>query len=531
MRGGEILEALRSMARERPCFLLSELPDLARMRVKKGDPCLSLKPYLATLALRCEKKGDDTLISRLPPANPLVLLPEALGEDEEYLLHPFIAARLQELIEGYIREKTGKDWDDPVVLERIRAAIRAQKGEYWAQAGKRPISYGKGYRVLAYLAYHFPVSFIQFRHLLHELAADGLLRDRTRVLDIGSGPGTTSLAILDAWRRLSPGEVQIFALERETENLEAYRFLVPALGRGIPQVRVEDPVQGDLGNLDPDLLPREVDLLVFGSVLSELRGLSTGERATLVEKISGAMTADGTLVIMEPADLENSLALRRLSVALARRGLTTYAPCTPLWSTSCAPDRCWTFREAPPITPPRLMARLAASTDGYRYMNTDIKFSYALLRQDHRTREPYRIPRRRKALRLSDLQGHLKRRVNVVVARMSGDLGGGRGDHVFKVCDGSPQKPVFAVVPEHHAGHARALLGGRYGEILSLENTTVRYNPARDAFNLFVDRLTRIEPVSPERTRSKPVRGGTPRRGKKAGPSPAPRRDGGSRAR
>ena len=176
--------------------------------------------------------------------------------------------------------------------------------------------------------------------------------------------------------------------------------------------------------------------------------------------------------------------------------MTLYAPCTHLWSTSCRPDRCWTFREGPAILPTRLMTCLASSDDGYRYRNTDIKFSYALLRKDRRTREGFRIPPGTKALRLSKLQGHLKHRVNVVVAKMSGDLGG-RGNHVYKVCDGTPQKPVFAVVPPHQAGRAKVLLDGRYGEILFLENVQVRFNPARDAFNLFVDRSATIRRVGP----------------------------------
>jgi SAM-dependent methyltransferase len=483
----EMLGALRSMARERPSFLVSEL----KPRIGKGPGTGELRrivePHLDALGLRGEERGDDLLISRLPPARPFVLSRKVRGADEKFLAHPFISGRLQELIESYITRKTGKSWDDPVVLDRIRAAIRAQKGEYWDQAGGRAISYRAGYRVLAYLAYQAPVSFMQLEHLLHDTAVDGLLKERTRVLDIGSGPGTTSLAVTDVWSRLSPGVVRIFALERETENLEASRFLVPAFASGVPSVCIEEPVQGDIGSIDPDALPPEMDLIVFGNVLNELRDLAVGVKAALVEKISGALAGDGTVVILEPADLENSLALRRLTLALARRGLSLYAPCTSLWGTACRPDRCWTFREGPPVAPPRLMNLLAASEDGYRYLNTDVKFSYALLRKDRRTREAYRIPRKAKALRLSKLQGHPGRRVNVVVAKMSGDLGGGRGDHVFKVCDGTPQKPVFAVVPKHHAARARALLEGRYGEILSLEHILVRSNPSRDAFNLFVD--------------------------------------------
>ena len=504
----EILHLLSSLAREKPNFLASELKIRLGKNLKAGDLRRTLEPYLDTLGLQGEDRGDDLLISRLPPAHPFILSPDAGRVGEEVLQHPSIPDRLQELIESYIAKKTGKNWNDPVVLDRIRAAIRAQKGEYWDQAGGRPISYSAGYRVLAYLAYQAPVVLVQFEHILHEMAADGLLRDRMRVLDIGSGPGTVPLAIIDTWSLLSPGEVRISALERETENLEAFRSIVPAFASRTPSVRIDEPIQEDLISVDPGSLPREMDLIVFGTVLNELRKLSVEAKAALVEKISETLAGDGTVVILEPADRENSLALRKLAAELTRRGMNLYAPCTHLWSTDCRPDRCWTFRDGPAISPTRLMSRLASSGDGYRYMNTDIKFSYAIFRRDHRTRELYRIHRGMKALRLSKLQGHLKRRVNVVVAKMSGDLGG-RGNHVYKVCDGTPQKPVFAVIPDHHASRARDLLEGKYGEVVSLGNVLVRFNEARDAYNLFVDRSATVRPAGgrePEREKN-PARG------------------------
>ena len=502
MNRREVLGALRTLAGERSSFLASELK--ARLGAgRRADLRPILGPCLDLLGLQVEELGDDLLISHLPPARPFIPPRESVEADESFLSHPSIHGGLQELTEAYIAKKTGKRWNDPVVIDRIRAAIRAQKGEYWDQAGGRFISYRAGYRVLAYLAYQAPVSLIQFEHLIHDLAADGLLRERMRVLDMGAGPGTVPLAITDAWRRLGPGEVRISAVEAETENLEAYRSIVPAFASGTPEVRIDEPVQADLRSMDPDDLPRELDLLVFGNVLNELRDLATGEKADLVTDCSRSLAGDGTLVIVEPADLVNSLALRELAGEIVRRGLTLYAPCTSLWNTTCRPDRCWTFREGPAITPPRLMALLSAAGDGYRYRNTDIKFSYAFLRKDGRTREAYRIPRGAKALRLSRLRGHLRRRVNVVVAKMSGDLGE-RGDHVFKVCDGTPRKPVFVVVPPHHAARAGPLLEGRYGEILFLENILVRINPARDAFNLFVDRFTRVGAPPGGERRKKP---------------------------
>jgi SAM-dependent methyltransferase len=511
MNRKELHAALRAMAGERDAFLLSELRARAGGQVKVRELRRILGPDLDALGLRGEEQGDDLLISRLPPAPPFLPPAGALKADEAFLGHPSIPGRLQDLIADYVRKKTGKSWNDPVVLDRIRAAIRDQKGEYWDQGHGRPISYRAGYRVLAYLAYQFPVTFVQFSHLLHDMAADGLLKGRMRILDLGSGPGTVPLAVIDTWSRLSSGTVQIFAIEQETENLEAWRSLVPAFAAGNPPVHVAEPIQGDLRSLDPGDLPREVDLMVFANVLNELRELSSGEKAALVSRLAGILADDGTVLVMEPADLENSVALRRLTSALGGEGLSLYSPCTPLWNTACRPDRCWSFREGPPVSPPRLMSALAASADGYRYMNTDIKFSYALLRKDGRTREGYRIQRGTRALRLSKLQGALKRRVNVIVAKMSGDLGGGQGHYVYKVCDGTPPKPVFAVVPVHGESHARALVEGRYGEILFLENVLVRFNEARDAWNLFVDRSATVRRLGGR----EPDREKNPARGKK----------------
>ena len=509
-----VLGVLRVMARERDSFLASEVGTRLRGKAAPADLRRILLSTLEDLGLGGRTRDDDLLISRLPPGRPFLPSPKRLRSDTQFLLHPALPERLQELVEEYVARKTGKAWSDPIVLDRIRAAIRVQKDEYWGQAGGRAISYRAGYRVLAYLAYQMPVSFTGFRHILHGMAKDGLLSDRMRVLDIGSGPGTFPLAIASAWGRLSPGTVRISALEKETENLEAYHSLVPAFAAGEHLVRIAEPLQDDLRSVEPEDLPADLDLLTFGNVLNELRDLAPDEKAALVERLSGSLAPDGTLVVMEPADLENSVALRRLTGALARRGLNLYAPCTSLWSTSCVPDRCWTFREEPRIAPTRLMARLAATEGGYRYLNTDVKFSYAILRKDGRTRETYRVPLGEKAIRLSGLPGRLKRRVNVVVAKMSGDLGAGHGDQVFKVCDGTPQKPVFAVVPRHHAGRARALLEGEYGEIFALENVIVRYNPARDAFNLFVDRSAGIAGPGSPGTKRTPVARRSPAPGK-----------------
>ena len=157
----------------------------------------------------------------------------------------------------------------------------------WDQAGARPISYGAGYRVLAYLAYQAPVVLIQFEHILHEMAAGGLLTDRMRCPRHRFGARHGFPCHRRDLEASLTGKVRISSLEQETENLEAYRFIVPAFVSGTPSVRIDDPVQGDLRSIDPGSLPLETDLIVFGNVLNELRDLPVEARAALVEGISG----------------------------------------------------------------------------------------------------------------------------------------------------------------------------------------------------------------------------------------------------
>src|SRR5512136_3061982 len=92
---------------------------------------------------------------------PAASLPHAylLSPDEEKRIADFFRAgtlppALERAVEDYITKKTGKTWDDPVILDRLRRAITAQKDDYWKPVRERALRYTKAYSVLGYLAYH-----------------------------------------------------------------------------------------------------------------------------------------------------------------------------------------------------------------------------------------------------------------------------------------------------------------------------------------------------------------------------------------
>jgi hypothetical protein len=128
----------------------------------------------------------------------------------------------------------------------------------------------------------------------------------------------------------------------------------------------------------------------------------------------------------------------------------------------------------------------------FRYINTDIKYAYVILRKDRIGQNPYRVPPRAKYSRLSKLHLHVNRRINVIAAKMSQELGDQK-THVFKLCDGTAAKPVYAVLPSYHITlENNGIVSAPYGAVLELRNVLVRYNRAHDAYNLLVTRDTII---------------------------------------
>jgi hypothetical protein len=491
----QLISTIKYVSGTKPSFFLTEIIPYLDEPVPVHRIYAVLSPKLKELGLLAKKVGADYEISHILPPQPYHLN----GEEEKRVTAFFDESRfppiLERAIEQYVTKKTGKDWTDPVITERLRRAIVAQKDDYWKPSYTRAIRYTKGYAVLGYLAYHFPVYFMQTEHLLALLARDGLLKKEMTILDVGTGPGVVPLAIADFYSRLDAARATIHSIERSEEQIEAFMFLAEHGLGNTARVTINSPVKADITALSEKLLPTGIDLAIFSNVTNELTGASTEQRADLVMRYAERLTDDGMILIAEPAEEVTSTGLRTLSLALKKRGLSMYAPCSFVHTTNCTPDRCWSFVSAPKIRPTRLMNTLAVCDEPFRYVNTDIKYSYVILTKDGRTRETYRVPAGSRCLRLSQIHRHVEKRVNIIASKMSEELGD-KQTHMFRLCDGSSTKPVFAVLPAFHITPGNeAILSAPYGSILQLENVLVRYNKAHDAYNVLVSRTTRVAPA------------------------------------
>ena len=272
MTGKQFLSTVKYVAGTKPAFLLSEIAVYLDEPLSVGQMYALLQPHLAALGLAAQKTGEDYAISRLQPSPPYILNAAEEKRLDAYLSLGSMPSVLETVIEQYISGKTGKDWSDPVILERLRRAIVAQKDDYWKPADKRSLQYTKGYAVLGYLAYHFPVYFMQARHLLAQMARDGLLKQEMTILDLGTGLGVIPLAVEDFWMCLdtAPGDGPFGrAIEREHRGV---RCSCPEC-RHTKSPGDDRAPTGSGYHLSREMqLPDRVDLMVFSNVLNELAG-------------------------------------------------------------------------------------------------------------------------------------------------------------------------------------------------------------------------------------------------------------------
>jgi SAM-dependent methyltransferase len=251
----------------------------------------------------------------------------------------------------------------------------------------------------AYLSYFLPVNLSKVQALLDELPNDSSHETPDRpmaVLDLGCGPGTGSLALLDWLWRCSPElakSVSVLAADTSHESLQDAKRLweaycnevgIPNAGLRWVEGNLEHPLKGDLGKQIVRGGP--YGLIIMANCLNELFSAAANppaEQAGVVGQLLPFLAPHGTIMIIEPALRQTARALHQMRNHLLKQGLcTVYSPC--LHEEACPaldhPDD-WCHEERPWQTPPAI----AALDRDVGFIKDALKFSYLLLRTDGRT--------------------------------------------------------------------------------------------------------------------------------------------------
>jgi ribosomal protein RSM22 (predicted rRNA methylase) len=265
-----------------------------------------------------------------------------------------------------------------------------------------------------YLTYFLPVNLAKVQALLDELPPDTLCRSADqplKVLDVGSGPGTGALAVLDWMRQQSTQrDVAIVAVDQALPALQEAERLWKAYGRSSPgPSSMLMPIHANLqrsGSLDLCKQEGPFELIVMANAISELwceARDTIGSRVTFVRSLLDLLAPHGALIIMEPALRETSRELHLVRDGLLKAGVCTVyspclhdAPCPALIKEGdwCHEERGW--------TPPPIVSAIDREVG---FIKDALKFSYVILRKDGRTIVPRRPDLFRVVSELREMKG------------------------------------------------------------------------------------------------------------------------------
>jgi ribosomal protein RSM22 (predicted rRNA methylase) len=263
---------------------------------------------------------------------------------------------------------------------------------------------------MAYLQYFLPVNLAKIQRLLNEMPAPEV-DESFSVLDLGSGPGTGALAVLDWWHQQAlPYPLSVTAIDGSKAALSQARQLWDRYCQAADIGTV--PLQTHEGNLEGGAWLERVkqlrpfDLIIVANCLNEIyadANDSIEKRTGMVRDALSLLAPHGTMMIVEPALRETSRALLQVRDRLLQeKRCTIYSPC--LHETSCPalinPDD-WCHEERL-WEPPSCIQEIDREVG---FIKDALKFSYLLLRKDGKTLVERRPDRYRVVSELRVMKG------------------------------------------------------------------------------------------------------------------------------
>ncbi len=238
----------------------------------------------------------------------------------------------------------------------------------------------------AYRSYYLPSNLLKIHLPLKELSLHPksiLAKEHLRILDIGSGPGSAMLGVLEFFaRRKKPPFLEFTAVDPVAENLKdaATLYVSYQERRGLDASL--HTLRTSMEEVEP-LLDGHYDLIILSNVLNELFHHDeerTANRIKILHQILRRfLDDDGSCIVIEPALHDTSREMLLVRDGLVAQGFPVYSPC--LMNENCPAlvnPKDWCHEDMP-WEPPAVIQEIDRLT-GLR--KDSLKFSYLVLRKD-----------------------------------------------------------------------------------------------------------------------------------------------------
>ena len=346
----------------------------------------------------------------------------------------------------------------------------------------------KGYteRTKAYAIYYLPVNYYKIWRPLYDLLSWDQIPISGDFLELGSGPGTSTLGLISFYILLAQEnpeksfDLRIHMIEQHHEFIEIFQILLNNLKTTFPtnlHITCTNSIADALTVLR--INTRNFDIIYESNLFNHNEHIQNTALPEYALHFRNALKNHGSLILIEPAERMLAHYLSILKAALLQCQMTCFSPC------HCGNLQCAQFSSARvDITAISLYDKLfEAGLIGYR--KETHSFDYAVFRNDGLTK--YTI--KSNGIPLNDLAHHIGQRINVngfVLTCLNKE-----NELSLKICDGtlSSTQQIWANIPKKfmNDNNIHCLVQGR-GSHVKIKNARVLSN-----HEIGIDFTTRIE--------------------------------------
>lgn len=253
-----------------------------------------------------------------------------------------------------------------------------------------PVLYDQKY--LSYLLYYLPSNVFKIWKPLMDLMFKNTLKPSIRVLDVGTGPGSVPIGIIEYYKALAEKydtlkfSISFVLIDGEEDFLIIATKMIEGMTPYLPKnliVKIESTLSQKIEGDDGFEKLGEFDIITMSNFLTSNESGNQQNSISIISELKNNTKSDGAFIIIEPGDKKSCMSLKKTRNEInERKILNVFSPCVGIWEEKETYDcscfnmvRC--YWEVPNI---------------YKYLikfglnkgkRIDVPFNYLVLRNDN----------------------------------------------------------------------------------------------------------------------------------------------------